>query len=115
MKKSIFIMLLAVAFVSMKSDKPAYKLFDVKGKKTSYSDLLKDAKNADIILFGELHNNPVCHWLQYELTKDLYEVIKSDLILGAEMFEAADNGLNLWVQAADNGKVGRGRIIAKKI
>ena len=54
-----------------------------------------------------------CHMYQRKLRDDL----KNDIIqkYGKEMFEAADNGLNLWVQAADNGKVGRGRIIAKKI
>ena len=33
---------------------------------------------------------------------------------GPEMFEIADSGLNLWVKAADEGKVGRGRLIARK-
>ena len=49
--------------------------------------------------------------------KKLRDNLKNDIIknYGSEMFEAADAGLNLWVQAADNGKVGRGRIIAKKI
>ncbi|MFX1521676.1 MAG: class I SAM-dependent methyltransferase [Promethearchaeota archaeon] len=34
---------------------------------------------------------------------------------GNEMFETADEGLNKWVKAADEGKVGRGRLIGKKI
>lgn len=72
----------------MKGDKLAYQFFSEKGKKTDYGDLLKDAQKADIILFGELHNNSICHWLQFELTKDLYEKLGSKLILGAEMFES---------------------------
>jgi len=54
-----------------------------------------------------------CHMYQKKVRDDL----KSDIIQNydAEMFEAADTGLNLWVQAADDEKVGRGRIIAKKI
>lgn len=48
--------------------------------------MLKTIKNKDIVLFGELHNNPISHWLQYEVTSDLNE--ERDLILGAEMFEA---------------------------
>jgi sarcosine/dimethylglycine N-methyltransferase len=53
-----------------------------------------------------------CNMYQKKLRKEL----KNDIIenYGTEMFEAADNGLNLWVQAANKGKVGRGRIIAKK-
>lgn len=34
---------------------------------------------------------------------------------GLEMFQMADDGLNLWTLAADEGKVGRGRLIGKKI
>jgi len=66
--------------------KPAYKMFNSKGKKTSYKKLLKKAKKADVILFGEFHNNPISHWLQYELTKDMNE--KRKLVLGFEMIES---------------------------
>ncbi len=40
----------------------------------------------DIVLFGELHNNPIAHWLEFELAQSLAE--KRELILGAEMLEA---------------------------
>lgn len=43
-------------------------------------------KKADVVLFGEHHNNPIVHWLQYETTVDLNKSRK--LTLGAEMFEA---------------------------
>ena len=89
------ILLLSIAFtilLSMKSDNPAYKLFTEKGKSTSYSNLIKDASEADIVFFGELHDNPICHWLEYEITADLYAAKGKDLILGAEMFES-DNQL----------------------
>ena len=33
---------------------------------------------------------------------------------GNEMFKAAGEGLSKWVKAADEGKVGRGRLIGKK-
>jgi uncharacterized iron-regulated protein len=76
----------------MKNDKPAYKLFDQKGKSTSYKDLIKEASQADIVFFGELHDNPICHWLEYEITADLYAERGKNLVLGAEMFES-DNQL----------------------
>lgn len=90
--RSILPVMLCVLFMSftLRSDKTAYKLFDAKGKETSYDKLLKAAQDADIVLFGELHDNPICHWLQLELTKDLYNVKKNNLVLGAEMFEADD-------------------------
>ena len=71
-------------------EKNPYTLFDAKGKKATYDQLLAEAKKADVILFGELHDNPMCHWLQRELTQDLYNEKKENLILGAEMFEADD-------------------------
>jgi uncharacterized iron-regulated protein len=92
MKKSyLWILLLLCAFMQ---EKPAYQLFNQEGKKATYEEILQAVQKADIICFGELHNNPIVHWLQFELTKDLYQVKKQDLILGAEMFEA-DNQLVL--------------------
>lgn len=65
--------------------KEAYQLYNADGKKKSYRKLLKEAKKADVILFGELHNNAIAHWLQYELTSDLAS--KRKIILGFEMLE----------------------------
>ena len=75
---------------AFRSDKKAYQLFNEGGKEIYYSKLLESAKEADIILFGELHDNPIDHWLEQELTKDLYADKKENLILAAEMFEADD-------------------------
>ncbi|MDX2306555.1 MAG: ChaN family lipoprotein [Microscillaceae bacterium] len=75
-------------------EKPAYRIFDQQGKASDYEKLLAEAQQADVVLFGELHNNPICHWLQLELTRDLYNFKKSDLVLGAEMYES-DNQLIL--------------------
>ncbi|MDW8289037.1 MAG: ChaN family lipoprotein, partial [Flammeovirgaceae bacterium] len=74
--------------MSFSSDKPAYLLFEQGGKKVTYQELLKKASQADVVLFGELHNNPICHWLELELAKDLWQEKKGNLVLGAEMFEA---------------------------
>ncbi len=82
------IFLFILCSFSLVSDKPAYKLVNSKGKKATFSQLVKQAANADIILFGEHHNNPINHWLQLELTQALYAKKGKDLILSAEMFEA---------------------------
>jgi uncharacterized iron-regulated protein len=92
MKKIFLLSLGLFMLISMKNDNPAYRLFDENGKNTSYKDLIKDASQADIVFFGELHDNPICHWLEYEITADLYKIKGSNLILGAEMFES-DNQL----------------------
>lgn len=73
---------------ALKSGKTAFTIFKYNGKTSSYEKLLKAASEADIVLFGELHNDPICHWLEAELLKDLFAIKKEKLVLGAEMFEA---------------------------
>ncbi|MCO6478068.1 MAG: ChaN family lipoprotein [Phaeodactylibacter sp.] len=90
----IFILfsILLIPPMLMAQDKPAYQLFNKEGKSVKYKKLLSAASEADIIFFGEQHNNPIAHWLQLELAKGLYEDKGGALVLGAEMFEA-DNQL----------------------
>lgn len=90
MKKILLFSFIALITFSFTGDKKAYSIFDAKGTASSYADMLKAAQEADVVLFGELHDNPICHWLQLELTKDLYTAKKDKLVLGAEMFEADD-------------------------
>ncbi len=73
---------------------PAYRLFREDGKKTRYEKMAGAAAKADVVLFGELHDDPIVHWLQLELTRFLYREKGDRLVLGAEMFEA-DNQLIL--------------------
>jgi len=72
-------------------DKPAYVIFNAKGKKVPYRKMLKNVSRCDVVLFGELHNNPISHWLQFELAEDLLET--ENLILGAEMIESDNQEL----------------------
>ncbi|MCX6257244.1 MAG: ChaN family lipoprotein [Bacteroidia bacterium] len=87
MKKLYLVILLAVIFFSFGSDKPAYRIYNPKGKEMTYSAMIEELKNADIILFGELHDNPVVHWLELEVAREMYKDKKDRLVLGAEMFE----------------------------
>ena len=48
---------------------------------------LNDAAKADGGVFGELHNNPICHWLELQLTRELVSRRGANVVLGAEMFE----------------------------
>ncbi len=63
-----------------------FQWFDANGKKTTTEKLIKEALKAEVVLFGEYHNNPICHWLQLKLTQSLHA--KTPLVLGAEMLEA---------------------------
>ena len=71
-------------------DKPACLLFDRSGLETRYGVMLDQLVTSDVVLFGELHINPIVHWLQFEVTKDLFARVRERLIVGAEMFEADD-------------------------
>lgn len=87
MKRLIFVIFFLLnAIIGLSQEKKAYQLFDKKGKKVDYSKLLIAAEKVELVLFGEYHNNPIAHWLELELTKDLAD--KNAIILGAEMFEA---------------------------
>ncbi|MCK4751360.1 MAG: ChaN family lipoprotein, partial [Bacteroidales bacterium] len=92
MKQNLFVLLLMALSMSSYAQNPAYKLFREDGKKVKYEKMVAAASVADVVLFGELHNNPIAHWLQLELTTDLFESSEKELVLGAEMFEA-DNQL----------------------
>ncbi len=79
------ILCLFITVSAVAQQKPAYVLYDAKGKKTSYKKMVQTALKQQLVLFGEFHNNPISHWLQLELTTDLQQQKK--LVLGAEMFE----------------------------
>ena len=83
--------------------KPAYILYNAKGKKVSYEKMIRILKDKDIVLFGEFHNNPISHWLQLEVTTDLKQ--KRNLVMGAEMFEQDNqNALDLYVSGKIKAK-----------
>lgn len=86
MRSVVIILSLLVMSVSAIGQKKPYVIYTSKGKKVSYEKMKKTLLKKDIVLFGELHNNPIAHWLQYEVTTDLH--VDRKLILGAEMFEA---------------------------
>jgi uncharacterized iron-regulated protein len=92
MNKKAIALLVLVTTISMgfKQDNHTYKVYDIKGKESTYQDIIKLAKDADIVFIGELHNNPISHWLELEITGDLFLERGTDVILGAEMFERDD-------------------------
>ena len=87
MKLSAILFILFMSLQAFSQDKPAYKVFTGDGKKADYEDLLKAATKSDVVFFGEMHDNPIAHWLELEITKSLFAARGKDLILSAEMFE----------------------------
>ena len=90
--KSLIILSLFSVSIILFSQKESHIIYDAKGKRISYNKMIKELSKCDIILFGEQHNNPISHWLEYEVTLDLKRLRK--ITLGAEMIEA-DNQASL--------------------
>jgi len=90
--KTKILILIAIITMSFSQDNPAYRLFNKDGKQVKYSKMIKALSKADVVFIGELHNNPISHWMELEITKDLAELNSNGITLGAEMFES-DNQL----------------------
>lgn len=84
--RQVFTLFLILVATNISAQKEGYQIFDSKGRKVSYEKMYKLLSKKDIVFFGELHDNPIAHWLELEITKDLDRDNK--LILGAEMLEA---------------------------
>ncbi|MBN1632706.1 MAG: ChaN family lipoprotein [Ignavibacteria bacterium] len=76
--------------ISFSQEVSAYKIFDKDGNETDYPAMVSSVLKNQVVLFGELHNNPISHFFQIKLTKDFYDASGKSLILAAEMFEADD-------------------------
>ena len=91
MNKNISILVVTIMLSMSINAQVAYKLYSKEGKEVSFDKMVKDLSKSEVILFGELHNNSICHWLQLKVTESVYEK-NGKLTLGAEMFES-DNQL----------------------
>jgi uncharacterized iron-regulated protein len=87
MRLSVLLLLISLTITSYGQDKPAYAVFTGEGKKSNYEEIIKEISKADVVFFGELHDNPIAHWLELEITKSLFGAKGKNLILAAEMFE----------------------------
>lgn len=93
--KKINLLLIICLIISQLNAQPlhSYVIYNHQGKQVSFGFVVDEVVNSNIILFGELHDNPISHWLQLELCHAI-EGKGVPMTLGAEMFEA-DNQLIL--------------------
>jgi len=71
--------------------KQTYTIFaEAKKKAVDFDKMMKGLKDADVVFFGENHNNSLGHWLQLQVLKELKETTGKEVIVGAEMLEADD-------------------------
>ncbi|MBD2766392.1 ChaN family lipoprotein [Hymenobacter sp. BT664] len=88
MTRIICLALFACLLTSFTGDRPAYRLFTSSGQPADYDQMLDVLAQADVVLFGEQHNDVLAHWLELQVAKDLQKRKKpGQLVLGMEMFE----------------------------
>ncbi|WP_262501965.1 ChaN family lipoprotein [Polaribacter atrinae] len=76
MKYLLLISFLLTSFINTTKaqNKPAYQLFKSDGKVANYDKMIKDLADSDMVFFGEYHYNPIAHWLQLEVSKNLFDI-----------------------------------------
>jgi uncharacterized iron-regulated protein len=83
---SIAVLLLPL-FVSAQDMSKHYKVYDVKKQKiVSLDDIVTDLGNANVLFFGEEHNDSTGHYLEATLFKKIAEAYPSKAALTMEMF-----------------------------
>ena len=87
-----FTLLFILALSTQSQTLSAYKIYDSKGDEISFGKMVDKALEAEIVFFGELHNNAIAHWLQLELLKSFRAQTTRHITVGFEMFES-DNQL----------------------
>jgi uncharacterized iron-regulated protein len=88
MRYFLFCLLLPLLAFAPAGDRPAYRLFSAQGTPADYDQMLSQLAQADVVLFGEQHNDPIAHWLELQVAKDLARLKgPGKLVLGLEMFE----------------------------
>ena len=89
MKGKVLVCFLLVFFAmnAFSQNEGAFIIYNAKGKKISYKKLQKKAIKNQVVFFGEYHDNPISHWIELELLRDLFETHGATLKMGFEMFE----------------------------
>lgn len=93
--KYIYLVFFVLSFTEIQAQNiESYKIYTKEGKESSFQQMLETCGDAEVVLFGELHNISIVHWLQLKTTEALYALKNGQISLGAEMLET-DNQLLL--------------------
>jgi uncharacterized iron-regulated protein len=85
---SFLIIFLPFFAICQQNQAKHYKIYDTKNKKlVSVDDIISSMDNADVLFFGEEHNDSTCHVLEYEIFKQLAQKYPDKTALSMEMFE----------------------------
>lgn len=65
-----------------------YKIYNTRTQQlTTIEQVVADCRDANVIFFGEEHNDSACHYLETALFRQLYQQYGAGLALSMEMFE----------------------------
>ena len=91
----IFLSIITQFSFSQKKIEEHYKIFDTRSKQIiTIEQLVQNSMDADVIFFGEEHNDSAGHYLEDTIFKALHRQFGNKLALSMEMFET-DNQLAL--------------------
>ncbi len=86
---------LPVAAVAQEQMKDQFKIYDTRSRQlTSPEQIVTDMADADVLFFGEEHNDSIAHYLENVIFQALHAAYGNRLALSMEMFET-DNQLVL--------------------
>ncbi|MDR3696017.1 ChaN family lipoprotein [Mucilaginibacter sp.] len=98
MKLSIVFLFFILPYCAFSQDSLSnhYKIYNVAKQKTvSLDDITDEMLNADVLFFGEQHNDSTGHFLEYNVFKKLSQRYPDKIALSMEMFETdCQNVLN---------------------
>jgi uncharacterized iron-regulated protein len=90
MKMIMPVMLLLLSHASRAQDKieDHIKIYDTRTKQLVHVDnIVADLANANVLFFGEEHNDSACHYMEHIIFEALHKQYVNDLALSLEMFE----------------------------
>ena len=97
MKSFFTSILLVVSVICLSQDKieDHYKIYDTRTKQIiSLDKIIDDCNKADVLFFGEEHNDSAGHYMEAEIFKALHQKFGDNITLSLEMFET-DNQIVL--------------------
>ncbi|MBP8033384.1 MAG: ChaN family lipoprotein [Bacteroidia bacterium] len=91
--KSLFLLfsclfLFGMTYIKAQVTDKNYRIYSVKlSKEISINEIIEDMKNADVLFYGEEHNDSVTHYLESKIFESLFQKYQNNLALSMEMFE----------------------------
>ena len=75
-----------IAFAQLKTEN--YKIYNTQSKSIcSLDEMISSLARADVVFFGEEHNDPTGHQLELDVLQKLYQIHGKKQVLSMEMFE----------------------------